>query len=76
MECSAKLEFAFPSEGEAKDAMRVLGGEGGNERCSAEVSVRGNMLEVELVARDSVALRALLNSYVRQVKVIEEANGV
>jgi len=76
MECSGNMEFAFPSAKEAGDALRVLGKESGTKRSGAEVSVNGKNLRIKICAKDSVALRALFNSYLRQIKVIEGINGV
>lgn len=76
MECSGSLEFAFPSAKEAGEALRALGKGSGGERCGGEVSVEGRKLRIGIRARDSVALRAHLNSYLRQIKVIEGVSGV
>jgi tRNA threonylcarbamoyladenosine modification (KEOPS) complex Pcc1 subunit len=76
MECSARLEFRFPSAQKAKDAVGALGKQGKEGRCSAEATSSGESVRVELRALDSVALRAHMNSIMRQIKVIEEADGV
>ncbi len=76
MECSGSLEFVFPSQKEAENALSALGHEEFAKRARAQVSVRGKTLRVEIRAEDAVALRAHLNSCLRQIKVIEATIGV
>jgi tRNA threonylcarbamoyladenosine modification (KEOPS) complex Pcc1 subunit len=76
MECSGSLEFVFPSSKEAENALSALGHEDSAKRARALVCVRGKTLCVEINAEDSVALRAHMNSYLRQLKVIEATIGV
>ncbi len=76
MECSANIEFTFPSAKEAADAAVVLGRESGTKRSGAEVFAHGKSLSIKICAGDPVAFRALINSYLRQLKVIEGINGV
>jgi len=76
LKCSARLRFGFPSSREAENALIALGHGGpqsGRARVSATAS--GNMVEVGAEALDSVALRAVVNTYLRNMKVIEGING-
>ena len=76
MKCGARLRFEFPSPLEAENALTALG-KGGPEsgRCNVSVSSSGNAVEVLAEALDSVALRAVVNTYLRNMKVIEGING-
>jgi tRNA threonylcarbamoyladenosine modification (KEOPS) complex Pcc1 subunit len=76
MKCSARLRFEFPSAVEAENA-KISMGKGGPEsgRCKVSVSSSGNTVEVFAEALDSVALRAVVNTYLRNMKVIEGING-
>lgn len=76
MKCGARLRFEFPSAIEAENA-KVAFGKGGPEssRCKVSVSSNGNIVEVSADALDSVALRAVVNTYLRNMKVIEGING-
>jgi tRNA threonylcarbamoyladenosine modification (KEOPS) complex Pcc1 subunit len=76
MECSGSLEFVFPSAKEADNALLALGQEDSANRARAQVSVRGQSLCIKIHAEDQVALRAHVNSYLRQLKVIEDTMGV
>ena len=76
MKCSARLRFEFPSALEAENALVALG-KGGPEsnRCRVSASASGKVVEVGAEALDSVALRAVVNTYLRNMKVIEGING-
>jgi tRNA threonylcarbamoyladenosine modification (KEOPS) complex Pcc1 subunit len=76
MKCSARLRFEFPSPLEAENALTALGHGGPqSNRCKVSATVSGNILEVGAEALDSVALRAVVNTYLRNMKVIEGING-
>ncbi len=76
MKCSARLRFEFPSAVLAENALVALG-KGGPEsgRCKVTANASGNSVEVFAEALDSVALRAVVNTYLRNMKVIEGING-
>lgn len=76
MECSGSLEFVFPSAKDAGNALSALGHEDSTNRSRAEVFARGKTLRIEIRAEDTVALRAHINSFLRQLKVIEATIGV
>ncbi|MEO0249345.1 MAG: KEOPS complex subunit Pcc1, partial [candidate division WOR-3 bacterium] len=72
LKCSGRLRFEFPSAADAERAFVAIG-KGGPEgkRCRVSAAISGNALEVEAEALDSVALRAVINTYLRNMKVIE-----
>jgi tRNA threonylcarbamoyladenosine modification (KEOPS) complex Pcc1 subunit len=76
VKCSARLRFEFPSALEAENA-RISLGKGGPQSNRARVSATasGNVVEVFAEALDSVALRAVVNTYLRNMKIIEGLNG-
>lgn len=77
MECTGTLRFSFSSAAEAKKAEKALG-KGGpeTERSRARISIKGKELAVEVSAKDSVALRAAVNSLLRHMSVVESLSGV
>ena len=77
MKCSCSLRFSFPSALEAQEALDSIGAGGPKrERFSVGLAVKGRALVVEISATDSVALRAAVNSCLRNIKIIENISGV
>jgi tRNA threonylcarbamoyladenosine modification (KEOPS) complex Pcc1 subunit len=76
LKCSARLRFEFPSSRESENALIALG-KGGPEsnRCKVSATASGKIVEVFAEALDSVALRAVVNTHLRNIKVIEGING-
>lgn len=76
----ASLQFEYGDQQRARivsEAVRVECGEiqretGTDERSAANVERRGRVVEIELTARDLVALRAGLNTWARLVEVAEQ----
>lgn len=77
MECSGTLLFSFSSAAEAKKAEIALG-KGGPEtgRSCVRISTKGKELVAEVSAKDSIALRAVVNSLLRHIGMIENLSGV
>ena len=76
----ASLQFEYDDPRRARavsEAVRVECGEiqretGSNERSATSVERRGRVVEIDLIARDLVALRAGLNTWTRLVEVAEQ----
>ena len=77
MECSGTFRFSFSSAKEAREAKIALGNEGPkNKRSLSNVMVKGKELVVEISAIDPVALRAAMNSCLRNITIINKISGV
>ena len=76
---SASLEMEFPDERSARVACDSLQPEQllpKSTRCEARASVRKNVLCLEIDARDTAALRAAMNSFLRWVAVARDMTEV
>jgi len=74
-EASAVLEFAFRSPREAKAVHQALMPEEAipaSTRCRVGVSRRKNVLCLRVKAKDTAALRAALNSFIRWMIVARD----
>ncbi|MFB6092410.1 MAG: KEOPS complex subunit Pcc1 [Haloquadratum sp.] len=74
----AAVEFAYPDERRARtvaESVRVEVDEIADERSRATVTREGRVVRVEVTAADLVALRAGLNTWIRLVRVAEDAAG-
>lgn len=72
---SATVELVFESEGEAKAIYSSLKLEEElpeSARCKVEVARRKNILFIGIDARDTIALRAALNSFLRWTMVARD----
>lgn len=77
-QASARLELEFPSSKVAKAIHASLKPEEllpKAARCTASVSRRRNVLCLEVDARDTAALRAALNSFLRWAMVARDVVG-
>ncbi|MEM2908111.1 MAG: KEOPS complex subunit Pcc1 [Candidatus Hadarchaeales archaeon] len=73
---SAKVELVFDSEEKAKaihSSLKLEEELPESARCKVEVARRKNVLFIEIDARDTAALRAALNSFLRWTMVARDA---
>ena len=72
MRSEAEINIFFDSEDETKSTMIALKQEEEfKKRSTSKIIRNGNKLTIRIDASDIVALRATLNSYLRDVQVIE-----
>ncbi|MCS7131254.1 MAG: KEOPS complex subunit Pcc1 [Hadesarchaea archaeon] len=72
---SARVELMFGSEEEAKaihSSLKLEEKLPESARCKVEVARRKNVLFIEIDARDTAALRAALNSFLRWTMVARD----
>lgn len=73
MRSKGMLEIEFADEKSAKSALLALKQEEDfRKRVSSSVSVKGKMLFIKIDANDVVAFRATMNSYLRNVQIMEQ----
>ncbi|MBN2477701.1 hypothetical protein JXB01_00240 [Candidatus Micrarchaeota archaeon] len=73
MKVSSVLEVLFDSEKSAQDAYKTLKSEeSSSERVGSSLELKGKKLLVSVEAKDPVAMRAVLNSYLRYLSLIKK----
>ncbi|MBD3210009.1 hypothetical protein GF318_01360 [Candidatus Micrarchaeota archaeon] len=71
------LESSYDTKEELEAAEKAVSHEGHTGgRAEAEVSKKGNVLLIEIQAKDVVALRATANAYLRALQVFESLEEV
>lgn len=72
MKGNAELTLSFSSNSEAQRVHKVLNGESfKEERSTISISRKGSKVLISIHAKDFVALRAAVNSYLRNVQLID-----
>jgi len=72
MKYRATLTVDFPTKNDAVNAMNAMSHEGkGSERALSKIKCNGNTLEIAIEAEDATAFRAFINSFLRDLQVIE-----
>lgn len=74
MRSEALIKVHFPDKESAAAASAAISSEQFKKRVTPKVIVRGSSIFVDLDAKDIVALRAALNSYLRLLQAIEKTN--
>ncbi len=72
---TANVEFVFSSRSEARSVYEALKPEEElpeNSRCTARIELREKALRLEIDAKDTAALRAAVNSFLRLVIVARD----
>ncbi|HIH98184.1 MAG TPA: hypothetical protein HA346_04175 [Thermoplasmata archaeon] len=75
---SAEIDIAFEKEEDAELVMQSLSPEtkDKNPRSSVEIATSGKMLKLKIEAKDTPALRATCNSYLRWIDTAIRVNAL
>jgi tRNA threonylcarbamoyladenosine modification (KEOPS) complex Pcc1 subunit len=72
-----EIEFASPREAEAILSALLPEVKGSKtSRSEMEVEIKGKVLILKISAKDTTALRAIANSYLRWIATTKEINGL
>ena len=72
MKSRCSIEIRFPDKDAAGAAMKAISHEGSvGNRSDAKVSVKGDLLTVDISAEDVVAMRASSNAFLRALQAFE-----
>jgi len=79
MKAQAIVRLSFPSEKYSKIVVRALGPETKTtpaRRSSVRIEEKGRILILNFEAKDTTALRASINSYLRWIVLVNEARSI
>ncbi|MEM4165901.1 MAG: KEOPS complex subunit Pcc1 [Candidatus Bilamarchaeaceae archaeon] len=72
MRYSSEIKVLCSDEEEANNIMASISHEGkGSDRATARVSRKGKEISINIVSADATALRAFINSFLRDLQAIE-----
>jgi len=72
MKSETEINVLFKDSKSAKSAVDALKQEGIGKRVKSSLSLKGNKVKIKINAKDTVALRATVNTYLRSLQVIEK----
>ncbi len=73
MKSKCRMEFVFPDKKTLEAGKSAISHEGAiGERSKVSITENDNTLQLDIEAKDVVALRATANAFLRALQVIEE----